>query len=279
MSWFIAFLFVTVFIPRLIFLFQKPKDIEFSRTEKTQIQTATIGFKKARKQKTFRKSSKKAKRFTRPERRFDPNNYAPSDWMKLGLSQKQADVIIRFGKGGFYSHEDLRKVFVISDELFELIKDSISYPERKISLTEPVEKSRTYENSTLIDLNTANEEDLTSIRGIGPFFAKQILKRREQLGGYHDKKQLLEVWKFDQEKLDQIEKYIEIKSSGLKQIQLNQVELEQLKQHPYIDWNLANSILKMRNQRGGKFQSIEEIRESKLMTPEIFQKLKPYLSL
>jgi DNA uptake protein ComE-like DNA-binding protein len=54
--------------------------------------------------------------------------------------------------------------------------------------------------------------------------------------------------------------------------------VEELKNHPYIRWNIANSIVKMRLQKGN-FNSINDLLESKLITIEIFEKIKPYLTL
>jgi DNA uptake protein ComE-like DNA-binding protein len=59
---------------------------------------------------------------------------------------------------------------------------------------------------------------------------------------------------------------------------LNEVTFEELKLHPYLNWNQANSIIKMRQQRG-RYEKIEEIKESKLIDEETFQKVSPYLSL
>jgi DNA uptake protein ComE-like DNA-binding protein len=45
-----------------------------------------------------------------------------------------------------------------------------------------------------------------------------------------------------------------------------------------LNWNQANSIIKMREQRG-RFNSIDEIKESVLIDEETFEKLLPYLTL
>jgi competence ComEA-like helix-hairpin-helix protein len=54
---------------------------------------------------------------------FDPNLIGEEEWMQLGLSKRQAEVIERYkSKGGkFRKPEDIRKIFVISDEKKEAI--------------------------------------------------------------------------------------------------------------------------------------------------------------
>jgi DNA uptake protein ComE-like DNA-binding protein len=66
--------------------------------------------------------------------------------------------------------------------------------------------------------------------------------------------------------------------NGLRKIKLNSVTAKELKEHPYLNWNIANSLIKIRERLGG-FKSIEEIKESILVNEELFNKLKPYVSL
>ena len=216
-------------------------------------------------------------KFTKPLSKFDPNNYREEDWIRLGLSTKQAKVVLNFSKRGLYSNEDLKRIFVISDELFNLIKDSTFYSLKKGS-TILIDKSISKSNPMLIEINSATEEELLNIKGIGPFFAKQILKKRNELGGFNQVSQLKEVWKMEQENFEIIEPFIKIDNSKIIKIELNSVNLDNLKKHPYVRWNIANSIIKIREQKGG-FKNIEEIKESVLINEEMFEKLKPYLSL
>ena len=58
---------------------------------------------------------------------------------------------------------------------------------------------------------------------------------------------------------------------------LNSIDTRTLKNHPYInDWNLANSIVKMREQKE-RYSTIKEIKESVLMNDSIFKRIEPYL--
>lgn len=197
--------------------------------------------------------------------------------MKLGLSIKQANVVLKFTKRGIYSNEDLKRIFVIPDDLFEIIKDSTFYPE-KLQKEFTVKFEKIEAKKELLEINSASEEQLMEIKGIGNFFAKQIIKKREELGGFYDKSQLMEVWKMDEEKFGIIEASIHVDSKLIKKISINEASIEELKKHPYIRWNIANSIVKMREQKNG-FHSIEELKESVIITEEKFQKIKPYISL
>ena len=269
---------VIVFIPRIILSLKEKEEFVLSSEDIQYISENKLLQKHKRHSNYF--NSFKKKRFKCPPSKFDPNNYTISDWMKLGLSEKQAMVVINFSKRGLYSNEQLKKIFVISNELFELIKDSTIYP-IKYPVDSSVEKVENIKKTVEIigiDVNSATQSELETIKGIGPFFAKNILKYRDKLGGFCKKEQLLEVWKMDQEKYIQIEPYITIDAHAIRKINVNTATAEELKSFPYFNWNIANSIVKMRNQKGS-YQSINQLKESELIDEELFDKIKPYLSL
>lgn len=227
--------------------------------------------------------SKNHLKFNKPPAKFNPNDYSVQEWMYLGLSEKQAAVVLKFTKYRLKSNEDLKKIFVIPNELFALIKDSTIYDinnKQSDGFNNYSEASEEKEKlpKTKVDLNTASQEELMKVRGIGPFFAKQILKKRDELGGFYSYEQLLEVWKIDEEKLAEWSPFLEVNSSKLIKLNINQATVEELEKHPYISWNLANSIVKFKEQNGN-YTKIEQVKKSALMTSELFEKLKPYLSL
>jgi DNA uptake protein ComE-like DNA-binding protein len=270
---FLALLCLVSFLPRFIIYLFPDKPIQITIEEQKLFHSL--------KYIPTKKFEKKKKVYTAPPSKFDPNSYTTKDWMYLGLTEKQANAVLKFGKYGFYSNDQLAKVFVIPKEVFRLIKDSTFYPDRKQFFEnknafkkEEVVKPKI----VLIEINQATEDELQSIKGIGPFFAKNIIKQREKLGGFISKQQLLEVWQFTPEKLTEIESSIQVNPSYLKKININLATVEELKNHPYIRWNIANSIVKMRLQKGN-FNSINDLLESKLITIEIFEKIKPYLTL
>ena len=131
------------------------------------------------------------------------------------------------------------------------------------------------ERSNVIELNAADSVSLTTIKGIGAFYAKNIIKHRNALGGFVSKEQLLEIWKFDQEKLSAIEKYIAIDESKIKKININTCEAADLKS-PYIKWTVANAIVNYRKNHG-KYKTVDEIKRTDLVDEETYRKIAPYL--
>lgn len=221
----------------------------------------------------YSKSNKKSK-YQAPTAKFDPNNYSKSDWMNLGLSEKQADVVLRFTERGIYSNVELEKIVVIPEQVFDLLKDSTYYPEKPTNKfqSKPVSKK-----PTVVDLNTANYDQLIDLYGIGDYYANKIIDYRNKLGGYVGAYQLLEIWKFDNDKYDAIKEQLKV-SDQVKKININAASIDELKTHPYISYKVANSIVKMRDAHGD-YNQVSDILESVLIDRILFVKIEPYLTI
>ncbi|HLP55805.1 MAG TPA: helix-hairpin-helix domain-containing protein [Fluviicola sp.] len=273
-----------LFVLILVLIFVLPDLItHFSEKEKYHIRYSDVKTQQAvqtvkRNKKQYFRSRKKKERYSVPDKAFDPNTYTVEQWMALGLSEKQAAVVLKFTKYGIHSNDDLKKIFVISDELFELIKDSTFYPER----TKPNYENRypqpSFAEKPKVNVNTATIAEMDSVWGVSAFYAKKIIERRDMLGGYYDESQLLEIWKMDEEKVAKLAPKLLFDQSKLKRININTATTEELKLHPYISWNLANSIVKLRSQIG-RYNRVEDVKKSVLMTDELYEKLKRYLTV
>jgi competence ComEA-like helix-hairpin-helix protein len=263
-----------IFFPRVYMFFQKEEAFVINSEQITEFERTHKKFEK----RNYSNYYSKKKKYKAPDSKFNPNTYKLSDWINLGLSEKQSVVILKFTSRGIYNEEDLKRIFVIPEVLFELIRDSVVYPERFQNSPNQESFKKQAKQITLINLNTADTTEFMKIYGIGAFYAKQIIRYREKLGGFFKKEQLLEVWKMTPEAYDKIKDHVFISEKDIKRININSVTIEELKVHPYLKWNQANSIVKMRMQRNG-FKNIEEIKESVLIDSETYEKLFPYLSL
>ena len=270
-----AILLVIIYSPRILAGLTKNKHLKYSIEELDLVEKEVLESRTTKKNSTI---NSKSSRFVRPKKKFDPNCYTKSEWISLGLSEKQADVVLRFTEHGVDSNDDLQKIFVISDELFELIKDSTYYPSKIDRQGELNSKEQLVTiDKFIVDLNTATNEELIKLVGIGDYYAEKIIEYRNRLGGYNRPEQLLDLWKFTPEKLEKIKEQIVI-SGNVRKLNINLINYDDLVKHPYITGKIANSIVKMREQRK-VYKKMEELLDSKLIDRELFDKLKPYLKI
>jgi DNA uptake protein ComE-like DNA-binding protein len=211
---------------------------------------------------------------------FNPNLLPSEQWSKMGLKDWQIKVIKNYeAKGGkFNKKEDFKRMFCISPSEYEILEPYISIPEQKNEYAERKPETKEIKKKVLIDLNTADSVGLLTLYGIGPSFAKRIIKYRNLLGGFYSKSQLLEVYGFDQERLVKIADYCEVGTTGLTKINVNKVRTDELKKHPYLDYYTAKAIVDQRVILG-KFSSLQQIKEISLIHEELFAKIKNYLVL
>lgn len=216
---------------------------------------------------------------------FNPNELDEKGWIKLGFTPRQASGIIKFReKGGkFRKKEDVKKLYVIDEEIYALLEPFIEIEEATEALSyfakdNTNSKPRGEYTPYRAEINGADSAELVKVRGIGPAFAKRIMRHRDKLGGYSDIGQLQEVFGMDSSRFIQIEQYLYIDHSLIKQINVNTASLDELRSHPYIDYYIAKSIVDKRIQKGA-FNDLNELKEISLIYESLFQKLSPYLTV
>ena len=74
--------------------------------------------------------------------------------------------------------------------------------------------------------------------------------------------------------IDQNVNRLILDSVNIVKININTCETADLKKHPYISWNIANSIVQIRKSREA-YKTIEEIKKSDLVNDEIYRKIAP----
>lgn len=209
---------------------------------------------------------------------FDPNTADLSDWQLLGLSPKQAAVMIRYKeKGGYFKEKAaLKKMYPISSGLYAKLEPYIRIQSAGSLASKPTyvkQQSR----PVRIDLNRADTLGLDSVKGIGATFARRIFSYRQRLGGFYKKEQLLEVFGVDSSKYEEVKGQLILESGPFKQININSISFDELRRHPYLNYKQVNAILQYRKQHGN-YSNIADLKKVAILPAETLEKLIPYIS-
>ena len=185
--------------------------------------------------------------------------HKPSDFARLyGLTRKQylaMEPYIRISD----DYRPASEMFEKHDEMVRNERDTVMYPH----------KIQTFER---ISLNAADTGVLKKVPNIGSYFARQIVNYRNRLGGFYSLQQLLEIEDFPEESL----KYMSIPDGDIKKINLNQLTLNQLKRHPYINFYMAREIVDYRRLKG-PLHSLNDLCLLKDFSADVIKRLEPYV--
>ena len=209
---------------------------------------------------------------------FDPNTLPVKDWEKLGFSQKQAASIGKFRESGFVfrSKEDLKKLYSVDEEKYNLLEPYILLPEKKE--TTFVKKEKIRQVRPKLELNSADTLELDGLRGIGMFRAKKIWEYREKLGGFYSIEQLLEIKSFPDSLLQLVNEQVNIDTLLIRKIRINSISGEELQKHPYFWYGLGKTVVNYRAKHGS-FSKPEDLLKIYSLKPEVYAKLIHYISL
>ena len=188
--------------------------------------------------------------------RFDPNTVSQEDLCRLGFSSKQAQSIIAYRqKGGrFRRKADFAKSYVVADSVYKRLEPFIDIP--------------------LLDLNLADSADFDALPGIGGWFASKMVAHREALKGYSYKEQLMDIWKFDQQKYDALSDLITVDERNVTSYPLWTLPADSLCRHPYIrNHETARAIVIFRESTPGEQLSVSAIEKAGILTSEYAGKL------
>ncbi len=206
---------------------------------------------------------------------FDPNTLDSAGWIKLGLGVKTITTILNYrNKGGkFYNKEDVKKMYSLPEEAYNIL-------EPYISITS-VSRQNTFNDKPklVVDLNNSDATTLEKLYGIGPASAQRIVEYRSKLGGYVSTTQLSEVYGIPDSTINKIKDQLTINKNAIQYIPINTVLFSTLQNHPYAKQNnTALIILKYRKSKGTAITSFAELQAIPEIDKSILQKLQPYIS-
>lgn len=152
-------------------------------------------------------------------------------------------------------------------------------PQARLAATGGTSAPVPSEAPPVFDVNTADTLDLQQLRGIGPVFARRIVKYRTLLGGYVAKEQLREVYGMTDELYNRIAPHLTLDTAAPPvRIDINTATADQLRRHPYLDYYQAKAIVTYR-QKCGRFQTMQDLTKVSLIDETTYNRIKPYIAL
>ena len=216
---------------------------------------------------------------------FDPNTISAAEWKKLGVRDKTINTIQNFiTKGGkFRQPEDIKKIWGLHEDevqrLMPFVKIAATVstfePGKQTTVFNKYESKRFFEK---VDINLADTNALIRLPGIGSKLSTRIISFREKLGGFYSIEQVAETFGLPDSVFQKIRPSLFLKEKKIRLININTASLDELKQHPYIRYNLANLLVQYRTQHGN-FSTINDIKKIMTVTEELYNKLAPYLTI
>lgn len=224
--------------------------------------------------------SQKVERFP-----FDPNTADSTQLLRLGLQPWQVRNIYKYrAKGGIYRQkEDFARLYGLTVKQYRELEPYIRISNDYLPASTLVGKRQPIERDTLrypvkiqadehVILNTADTTQLKKVPGIGSYYANEIIRHGQRLGGYVSIDQLDEIEDFPQAS----KQYFVIADAHPKRMNINRLTLQQLRRHPYVNFYMAKAITDYRRLHGD-IKSLNELRLSKDFTDEAIHRLEPYI--
>ena len=129
-----------------------------------------------------------------------------------------------------------------------------------------------------LNINLADTLQWRKLRGVGIKRSIHILNYKNALGGFASISQVNEVYSINDSLFKSFKIFLNIKDSSLVKININTCSVKQLKNHPYINWNLANSIVNFREQHG-EFQLLKDLKKIHILNNKLYYKIVPYFTI
>ena len=235
----------------------------------------------------------------------------------LSQRQAQTILNYRSKGGRFRKAEDFSRMYVVSEELFLRLRPFIVIPSENLGTKQgqnvpKLEKSErlgTKQGSNvpkleksgglgtkqgqnvpkleksapkgaklmMVELNEADSATLVTLYGIGPFYAKKIIRYRERLGGFYTPHQLMEIPGIDNARFGGVARRVTADPLKIKRFRLDSAGKHFLINHPYIGAYAARGIILMREKLGKESCTLENLVKERVISNKNAERLWPYM--
>jgi DNA uptake protein ComE-like DNA-binding protein len=214
---------------------------------------------------------------------FNPNYITDYRGYKLGLSVQEIDRLHRYRKSGKWvnSKTDFQQVTQVSSLWLDSIAPYFKFPDW---VTNPIKRSTTFmpfkgRKGVAKDINSATQQELKKVYGIGPALSGRIIKEREWLKSFIDISQVAGIYGLTDSTMLQLKKHFYVTPPlTFHKIALNTANEEELLSIPYFDDYLVEKLLEQRTLRDG-FKSWDKVVLTSRFPQEKLHLIQLYLTL
>ena len=230
----------------------------------------------------------------------DPNRADSATLRRLGIPHYVVSRLLKYRAkaGGFRTSDDVAKLYGLEDTTYARLRAYlVDGPLERLPRAGEADRPRTVLTSErtaasgadlprlteappppLVDVNDASEADLTAVRGIGPFYAKQILDYRDRLGGFLSVEQVAETPKLREGAFAQWADQLTVAPAArpTTPLRINQLDARALARHPYLPYSKAATLVAYR-QHHGAFGVVGDLYDVVALDSALIARLAPYL--
>lgn len=211
---------------------------------------------------------------------FDPNTASAEELVRAGFPKKTALTLVKYReRHPIRNKKDLLKVYGMTQELYDRVSPRVRIagaPDKPgVRHQQPAATGqKPSERSAPLELNSSDSTQLETVDGIGPVFARRIVKYRDMLGGFVSVDQLKEVYGIKEEAYRFIRSGVTADPSLAKKLNLNTDDFKTINRHPYISYDLTRAIFDARR----KAPVTPEILRSLMADDSLHARLEPYVT-
>jgi DNA uptake protein ComE-like DNA-binding protein len=205
---------------------------------------------------------------------FDPNTVTHQELVKLGLTNGQASVVLKYRERGgvFRKREDFKRIYVLPEGFYERVREYIEIEE-----VPNLKIEREYvKEAEKIDLNSADSLQLLSLPGIGPYYAGKIVEFRKKTGGFAYSSQIMDIKGIDSNRFNMTCSYIYVDTLKIQKKKLESISFEELSANPYIGSYLARAIVRFRESIHPQITDLASLLVNNIIKPELLKILSYY---
>lgn len=220
---------------------------------------------------------------------FDPNMASETDWREMGITKRTARTIRNYLKKGgrFRQPADLAKIWGMRQTDIERLMPFVringrgnqigTYGKPHADGTLTDRTSFKSKEKSLLDINRSDSSAWESLPGIGPGYARRIVRYRERLGGFLRVEQVAETFQLPDSVYQRIRPLLApTRSDDIRTININQVSTDTLGRHPYCGFPMARLIIRFREQHG-PYKRVDELLQIQRVDSVWWSRIRPYL--